>query len=352
MITLTHGDISKIPIDGYESPIYHIKDVTFNGITENNVFIPGKSFIINADNWQYAHVIQECIGHYEFLRQYIPDLKIYFVYPTTPSPNIFENQNEYGALVFRDLLLKYNIKKEDILVYSESLTFENIYYVFNFFTFVIKDYIESSPSIHSHLDKDFKMQRETAKIVSELFVPEKIRLPKKSKIFISKRKADKFYEKFMEKKAQLRIDYPDDEEFLVQLKKIQGHNDFGTMEINYKIRRYSGQKEIEDFFEERGYEIVFAEDLGLFEQINKYYNASHIASINGTGCYNAIFSDRNTKVFMINTHPQFYWFFDYLLKDRLGEDNVFVLPKIDITTNQPIPIEEIMEELKKIEHLI
>ena len=224
--------------------------------------------------------------------------------------------------------------------------------MFNFFTFIIKDNIESNPSIHSHLHEDFKMQRETAKIVSELFVPEKIRLPKKNKIFISKRKADKWYEKFMEKKAQLRIDFPDDEDFLVQLKKMQGHNDFGAMEKNYEIRRYNGQKEIEDFFEDHGYEIVFAEDLGLFEQINKYYNASHVASINGTGCYNAIFSDRNTKVFMINTHSQFYWFFDHLLKDRLGEDNVFVLPKIDMTTNQSVSIEEIMEELKKIEHLI
>lgn len=352
MISLTHGDILKIPMDGYKSPIYHIKNVIFNEVTDENVFIPGNSFIVTADNWQYAHLIQECIGHYEFLKQYIPDLKIYFITPFKAHEDLFEKRDEYGAWIFRDLLIKYNVKKEDILDYSKSLTFENIYYVFNFFTFIIKDYIEANPVIHSHLHEDFNLQRETAKIVSEVFVPEKTRLPQKNKIFISKRKADKYYEKFIEAKEKLRAEYPNDEDFIPRLKKLQGHNDFGTMEKNYNIRRYSGQKEIEDFFEERGYEIVFTEDLGLFEQINKYYNASHIASINGTGCYNAIFSDRNTKVFMINTHSQFYWFFDYLLKDRLGDNNVFVFPEIDRTKDEQVPIEKIMEELRKHEHLI
>ena len=115
MITLTHGDISKIPMDGYKSPIYHIKNVTFNEVTDENVFIPGNSFIVTADNWQYAHLIQECIGHYEFLKQYIPDLKIYFITPFKAHEDLFEKRDEHGAWIFRDLLIKYNIKKEDIL---------------------------------------------------------------------------------------------------------------------------------------------------------------------------------------------------------------------------------------------
>jgi hypothetical protein len=229
---------------------------------------------------------------------------------------------------------------------NNRILFEATYYIFNFFIKSVKDQIPGGLPIHSHLHEDFGIQLEISRLVSNLFNKYKIKNINKNKIFISKTKSDLAYKGFMKKKEELSMMYSG-EEFLLKLKELQGDNEYNSMEFNNKIRVYENQDKVENFFKSLGYDIVYNEDIGLFDQMNMYHNATHIASINGTGCYNSIFADSDTKMFMINTHNKFYWFFDYLVSDRLGQDNVFVLPKQDHNSNEEISIDDILNSLNK-----
>lgn len=336
----------EIDLPGYERKLINAKQVSFNK-TNNDIVIPGKSFLITIDNWQYAHVIQECIGHFEFIKKYIPDIKIYFLCPGEYKESVYNSSNNIVSLVFKDLMEKYGVSDSEVINYNSSVTFENVYYLFNFFIKGLKGSTNSNEPIHTSKDKDFEMQLESSRLIRKLFESDKIINQNKNKIFISKTKSDLAYKGFMKRKEELRNIYTNDEEFFKMLKDLQGDNEYNSMEFNNKIRVYENQDKIEDFFRSLGYEIVHNEDIGLFNQINRYYNASHIASINGTGCYNAIFSDPDTKMFMINTHNRFYWFFDELIADNLEPGNLFVFPEQDPTSDEEISIDDILDSLER-----
>jgi hypothetical protein len=345
MIDVGYTSFNQIDIDGYKSKIFEIDSICFNSKKEQT-FIPGKCFLVTIDNWQYAHLIQECIGQYEFIKQYIPDLKIYFLFPADYSQSEEIKSNNVTSLVIKDLMEKYGIKDFDVLNYSTGITFEKTYYIFNFFIKYVKDYVPSGLPIHNHANEDFSLQLEISRLISKLFNKEKIKNVNKNKIFISKTKSDFAYKGFMKKKEELMNTYSGDE-FLLKLKELQGDNKYNSMEFNNKIRVYDNQDKIENFFKSLGYDVVYNEDIGLFDQINMYHNATHIASINGTGCYNSIFSEKGTKVFMINTHNKFYWFFDHLISDSLGNENVFIFPDQDSRSNEEISIDDILSGLEK-----
>ena len=64
----------------------------------------------------------------------------------------------------------------------------------------------------------------------------------------------------------------------------------------------------ESYFKDKGYEVVFLEDLSFEEQANIFYNAEEIVSVIGTGLTNTIFCDPGTKILAINTSPdKYFW---------------------------------------------
>jgi hypothetical protein len=80
-------------------------------------------------------------------------------------------------------------------------------------------------------------------------------------------------------------------------------------EFRSQQRYYKDEKELEDFFRSEGYEIVYAEDYGLIDQIKLFSEAKTIASVAGAGLFNLLWGNEDTKVLEIMTNPLYRYHF-------------------------------------------
>ena len=80
-------------------------------------------------------------------------------------------------------------------------------------------------------------------------------------------------------------------------------------ELKSQQRYYKDEKQLEDFLKFEGYEIVYAEDYGLIDQIKLFSEAKTIASISGAGLFNLLWSNQNTKIIEIMTNPLYRYHF-------------------------------------------
>lgn len=305
---LSYDSIENMPIPNYKRQIFKVNNLIINKGNSKKQHVGGKAFLFSLNDWQYGHVMQECVGHYEFLKQYIPDLQIIFTY----SGEAIDLDN-LPQKVFIDLFNLYNGKKENIVLLKNAETsFESIYYFYNFFMFDLEKFLPTNKPIHSELDEDFNHQIECANLVRQKILPY-LNQTKKEKIFITRKFSDQEYKKKMILQEKVQSGIASDSEFKEYEKyfKIAGE---GITDYTIRTRLYNDAERIEKYFKDIKYKIIDNEGLGLFEQANIYHNATHIVSVDGTGCYNSIFADPDTKVTMINTNHNFYWFFDLLIK--------------------------------------
>lgn len=106
---------------------------------------------------------------------------------------------------------------------------------------------------------------------------------KSKKFFISRQKYHKKY--------QQEIDYYTNKDFLSEEEEHR---------LSWaKTRSTPTELEIQKVFEKNGYEIIYAEDYTLADQIKMFSSAKSLASISGTGLFNAFWCDENTEVFEI-----------------------------------------------------
>jgi hypothetical protein len=67
---------------------------------------------------------------------------------------------------------------------------------------------------------------------------------------------------------------------------------------------------IEQFFIDEGYELVQLSGMTIPEQVNFFYNASHVAGLLGTAFYNGIFSRQWTKFTAVRVTPSYWYDFE------------------------------------------
>lgn len=106
-----------------------------------------------------------------------------------------------------------------------------------------------------------------------------------------------------------------------------------------KARSTPQEAEIQTLFEKNGYTTVYAEDYTLFEQIKLFSSAKEIASISGTGLFNAFWCDKNTKVFEILSSVGYKYHYKEFAKYS-GTDHEY----IDI---QNLSLEDSLEKIEK-----
>lgn len=80
-------------------------------------------------------------------------------------------------------------------------------------------------------------------------------------------------------------------------------------ELKSQQRYYKDEKQLEDFFKSEGYEIVYAEDYGLIDQIKLFSEAKTIASVAGAGLFNLLWSNQDTKIIEIMINPLYRYHF-------------------------------------------
>lgn len=316
---ITYGEVKKIDILNFYRKIFHVSELVLNAypgpITKT---VEGNSFLYFTGEWQYGHVLQDMLGHYEFLKQYVPDLQLIIV-----AQN-HQHTNDGNVIAERPVIQNIIDRYPDSIFVKESdkVLIKNIYYLFSIFMPPIKDVLETNTTIFGQNDPDFAYQYWAVNFIKNKFKTDE-EFPKKRKLYISRAIADSEYpEKYSEYLNKIRI-----------------------LE-NYKL--------LEDYMESIGYEIVTNEGLTIEEQAKLYKSASHIVAINGTGGYNTIFCDPGTKIFFLNIHSEFGWFFDLLI-EKVTENTVTMVPKLH--PDQPgegykIIAEQLIECLKSYEDVL
>ena len=318
-MSVEFGEIKKIDIDGYTRKVSHVSNIILNSELEGDSMpISGNSFLYFIKDWQYGHVLQDVIGHYEFLKQFVPDLQLLILSGNEGTP-------DSGNFVTKNAVIDNIIESyPDCIFVNENhkILIENLYCLFTIFMGPLRDVIETNEPIHGHEDPDFKYQIWAAKAIVEKFGPKEPVKPTR-KIYISRSIADPVY----------------DDKFLAYYKK---------------IRVLKNSKLLEDYLESLGYEIILNEKLNIEEQAKLYQSASHVITINGTGGYNTIFCDPGTTIIFLDIHTECWWFFDYLTEE-LTSNVVKKLPRIQLSYDlkgHPIVVEQLIACLKEYEDIL
>ena len=316
-MSIQYEKVEKIDIPGYKRKMFHVSNLTVNTESESiGETINGNSFLYFMNDWQYGHVMQDVIGHYEFLRQFVPDLRLIIF-----SQN--KRDSESGKLITPNSVVDNIIERYPDCIFAndkDKILIKNIYYLFVTFMDLIRTYdLETNDIIHYESDEDFNYQIWAARFIAEKFKPKDPVKPTR-KIYISRSIADKTYE----------VEY---------------------LSYYKRIRVLENSKLLEDYLESIGYEIILNENLSLDEQAKLYQSASHVITINGTGAYNTIFCKPETNIIFLNIHTEFDWFFDRLTYE-VTSNNVLQLPKIHKSFDydgHAIVVEQLIECLKTIE---
>lgn len=335
---LTYSSIDYIDIEKYTRKIHKINDLVINPGENKKQHIHGNSFLFSLNDWQYGHVMQECIGHYEFLKKYIPDLQLVFTYSSDNA-----QLETLEPKIFKDILDLYGANFDSVILLKNAETsFDSIYYLYNFFMFDLEKFLPTNKPVHNEDDPDFHHQLELAQLVKNKFEPY-LKDDNQHKIFISRKEADKGYKHKKELKEKIDLGIATQQEIKYYNRYVSVGGEQQTLDT-INTRLFTDSEILEKFFIKLGYKVIDNENYNLFEQINNYYNATHVASIDGTGCYNAIFCKPGTIVAILNTNNRFYWFFNRLIK-HVATKYVFRFPVRKINDVGYVPVDEIITKL-------
>lgn len=259
-------------------------DFDFNNITLYNLEIDNKEEVIKYTGQiflfsmflPYGHSLMDVYAQYKILKLKYPDLK----------PVLFEDSSR-GLLaknnnISADIVKMLDYKQEIIDVSKYSYLFDEVIMFFDVSdTLPIQRYV---PFCNCYMGTEdcgnsewFKYNYLAIDIIRKDFNAY-IELNKNRNIFISREKYNAEYLKVME-------------------------------EPRSKQRYYKDEKKLEDFFRSNGYEIIYAEDYGLVEQIKMFSEAKTIASVSGAGLFNLLWCNEQTKGIEIMTNPLYRYHF-------------------------------------------
>lgn len=301
----------------------HVTNLSFNNSAENYNVLEGNSFIIDITSNQYFHFIVDCIGQFEFLKKIIPDLNLYFV--SDYSHNIkYHFETSHGTYI-RDLAGIYGISSDDVICLKENnnVMFENVYYFNNIFNNFINK-LDGNNILYWTDGDDFSYYNlELVKSLREKFLP----LIKKSevgKIFITRKKENSGLIRIRHLWHKEQLDTLSAEERNEFRKSIAKFGGFNSIEDNviFRIQEEEDVEKMESFFEEQGYTIVNPADYSFIDQISLFNNASHIASVKGTGLANMIFASNDCHITIINPNAKYHFWYDqigYMISTRCYE---------------------------------
>lgn len=289
-------------------------------------YFPGKTFI-SIFHFHFHHFVLDTLCQYEYIKSYVPDINIEFINPfgiptwrgadpTDMSPENFLNflktvhfaqstsvidtgveQHKY----FEDIFTIYNSENNKGIYCKESdnLLFESVYFIVDDAFFFNKQMLmdvgltgEEIPwlsedwqiSSGSELfEKWGKLDWEdpaiilgSKKVQNYLYKTESY--PKK--IYVSRIAANNRY------KEEMKLNF-----------------DFNQK--NYEERVFEREEEIEKYFTDRGYKSVTLEGTPLLFQLLLFHNATHIASLSGSGLVNMLGCSKDAKIIEIRALKKF-----------------------------------------------
>ncbi len=273
----SYASTSTSSFDDVNVPAIHVYGLTFDN-KENNIGtikIPGRVFLAPVAT-PYYHAIMDVIGEYEFIKNYFPDTKIIFC----SNDNMHElrmHRENHRSKFIDDILGIYFATNKVIDLNNYYVEFEEVVFFPN----------------RSMWTQDRMVPLAIQNSIKEFGRGECV-----------------------ERRPRL-VDY---------IKNAVGHfrKDGGPakiysarmslndMSVREGSRGYKDEKKIIDYFVSKGYTPVNLVGLSLMDQINLFYNATHVAGLKGSNIFNSIFCKPGTKVIQIySTNLWDYEFEDY-----------------------------------------
>lgn len=245
-------------------------DFNFNNLNIHNLKIDNSTdpIIYNGQIFlfsmflPYGHSLMDVYAQYKILKLKYPELR----------PVLFEDSSRglwaRNNNISKDLVEILDYKEEIIDISTNTYVFDEAIMFFDVSdTLPIQRYV---PFCNCHLGTEpcgtsewFKYNYLAIDIIRKDFKPY-IESEKFRNIFISREKYNQKYLQIME-------------------------------ESRSQQRYYKNEKRLEDFFRSEGYEIVYAEEYGLIEQVKLFSEAKTIASVSGAGLFNLLWGNEQTK---------------------------------------------------------
>jgi len=212
-------------------------------------------FIYNTDN--YYHFVYDTLPYlitFFELKKEIPDLQLLMNYPN------YQKFEHYKFVI--EFLYILSINKDDITIVNPSIAYDNLY--------VSNSYTHDGKSNIKPRNEVYKFYNNMVNFITNDIKKEK--LP--TKIYISRR--------------------------------TWINKDTSNIGTNYTTkRRLLNEDEIVEYLKTKGFVEVFTENLSTPEKILLFNNAEHIIGPIGGGLCNALFSNKKTKLTVLNS-PTFF----------------------------------------------
>ena len=310
----TVDTITERPIDGRIYSIYELHNLTITNNNLEHLEFPGTTYLTLSIP-QYGHLLHDIYAQWRMMEDMCG--------ANIVLTNVAERGMFYGngwlPKVMEDFLEITSYDKTKIIDISlHNYKFEKVVAIFDMCN-LTPYFLHYLPFCNCYIGTDscgrsewFKYNEDAVKILRQdfghLFKPNAHR-----KIYISRRRYEEEYKKQIEQGKDLS---------------------------RAKMRYFGNEPLVESFFADKGYEIIHAQDFGLYEQIAMFSEASHIASISGTGLINLIWGSSHTTGIEISGIPGYRWHYDtfagyanvgnYLKLDITGFDDTAILESLNI----------------------
>jgi hypothetical protein len=309
--------------------ITHISDLRFGTPTPRSSMLEYNKnvFLIVLPGIPFFHFLNDVLGQYGILKKYIPDLEIFcLIYDS-------EKMNKFTV----EVLKEFDVPEENLLSIDSRkvFNFKNVFYIYNYYMGILREHEMLLPP--TLVDPSFN-NYQTGSISSmvERFKKYQQRGAATKKIFISRKKEN---EKLRRLKALAENNKNKELSWFFN----DQNEEFQSLSITESVQRYvslEDELKIEEYFKQKGYEIVDPSKLSYAQQVFLYNSSTHVAGIAGAGLYNTIHCKPDTKVFIINTSDIYRFWHDYFPKS--ATKNVYSIPEIDINKNKYFSADEII----------
>lgn len=308
--------IEEIPVEEYGSvvtprvtnSIYRIKNLKVSGTSDAPTKrISGKRFIASY-NIHYWHFLHDDLAQFEAVKKHVPDVSIVFVdawniFSTDKDPEAGFTDRVDGQFVYmKDLCPIYRVEDDYFNWNTQNLIFDEVYLILNVNQHVPSEFFISNGIVPPwHGDEGGEVWHayninwevrdiymfEGLRILREKFLPRLTKnesLPKK--LFISRKDVNRRLNEYKELDP-----------------------------IGYETRiseRLFDDDVIENIFKELGYEPIQLENYGFFEQMQMFYNCTHVAGTVGSGFAGMLVTDPGATLYEIHVKPAYWFTYEYI----------------------------------------
>lgn len=317
------NSIEYVNIPNYFYKIVKIKNLKLkhNDSSLSTKRITDKVYLFHFDNYFY-HQIQEIATQYDFIKYFYPDIKIIFFDRYSVANNKIDSQSFFNNLAYfnfgnlntsRPPQNKHKYFEDLYKIYLDDAIDKNIYSLnaFNYIfdeVYLITDVVSIIP--HSlFIDKGLSPIWTTSQFTDSPTDFYKDMNPLMIKLFRDRltkylNKNDHYPQKIYISRKDANQRY--NENLLSNIDYNKKHIDF------IKTRFFKEDQQIEEYFASFGYEPLVLEGMSFIDQLQYFYNATHIAGTIGSGFLNIIAAPEKCKVFELHVLKNYYFGYKYI----------------------------------------